>query len=649
LRGRHIPVLLVVVAAAGVIVAFYTGLYVRPGYSMPIGWDTSRYLYQAHLAADRGLTGIPEVLPPPGNALLARPGFVMLDLTAAAAFDVSTFKAAAAVPIAAVVALALASAAAFSGPLRLTPGGLVLLALVVGTSGVAIRLMAPETYTDNALALAFAMAALVPLGVVLGRGGGYPAAVGLLVVAGLTHPPTFGLVAVVVGLTALWFARISMNQMRLGASLWTTPMGRLGLVVGGAALLGAATIIGLLAVRPDIPVLSRNELSKKLREDVWLYAFPLTVPLAGAGFHRLHWGRRSAVGDDGARPPSWVVILLGAWGLVVAAGVVLFLMGADSPAHRFLAVLVPLPVLVGLGILGIGRALRVRGGRTIGAAAMVLLLISLGVLGYRALYRTIPRERGVEFLETARVQDVLDTVRYLDDSGAPSSQPVVFVIDDTSTDPLSAVPQMAYTIRAALPAERIDRAYFYLGEAEGYLAGRPTYRDGHEAYNLMTDRLWPAVRQILPQRPVAVLLGSFQPAFGEMASTLPGRMAAPGVLVLDGPTPASPPEHAQNPHAFGNAGEPILLVMGLLALAVVSGTGWVVALLPRGIRLFEAAALVPAMGLAMLIVGGVLADRAGVHGGSAGSLALMGVASLAGMIAGARRLRSPQGSPFLPP
>ena len=107
-------------------------------------------------------------------------------------------------------------------------------------------------------------------------------------------------------LPASWRAR---RVQRTAA--WQTPAGRLGLVIGGAAGLAAVGMFGLLRKAPDTPFLSPGELDKKLRQDVPLYLYPVTAPLAalGAAFAALaarlglrSARRRSVAGEDGTAP-----------------------------------------------------------------------------------------------------------------------------------------------------------------------------------------------------------------------------------------------------------------------------------------------------------------------------------------------------------
>src|SRR5438105_2099643 len=78
-------------------------------------------------------------------------------------------------------------------------------AVVVGLSPWAIRLMAPETYTDNLVAGALLIGALTcTVTFVLTRRGWLPAVL-LLGIAALAHTPSFEEVVLALGLVAVAF------------------------------------------------------------------------------------------------------------------------------------------------------------------------------------------------------------------------------------------------------------------------------------------------------------------------------------------------------------------------------------------------------------------------------------------------------------
>ena len=632
--------------------SFFLALYAVREYSMPIGWDTPRYLSQTNFVAERGLSGVPETLPPPIKTLASRAGFPVVTLSLSGLFGVSTFKVAATVPVAAAVAIALAAGSLVSSTLRRGAWELAFVALVTGTSAVLIRLVAPETYTDNLLAAALVLAALVPLSFALRDGRGSLAVVGLMVAAGLAHGPTFAVMAGALGLLALAYAPASWRAWRGegGVSLLRTPTGRLALMVAGAGAAAAAAIYGLLGVGPDTPKLTRGELTKKLREDLPLYRFGLTLPLAAVGGAAVVGQARTSRGEGDERTvrgPAFLLAVLFAWTAILMVAFVLFAAGRNAPVHRSLALLLPLPILMGIGLLAVAR-LADRALRRLGAAVLIVALAGLSFLGYRTLYLDLARDRGVEWMQPSKIRDAATAVAYLDAAGVPEEEPVVYVIDDTGPNPLSYVPEMVYMMRSVMPPERIENAYAYVGEPGEYLAGRRTFRDTPKTYNANVARFWPAVERLLPQRPVALLLSSYNADFGEVAAEHPEWIVAPNVIALEGPRPAADvpvPPIPYGPRTIvqgGLLGAGTLLVLGLI------GLGWAAFVLPGRVRSFEVLALAPAFGIGALIFAGVLLDAAGLRLGGVGGTVTVLIAAVPGWVAGFLRLRREPEAIFSP-
>src|ERR1041385_2203576 len=335
---------------------------------MPIGWDTPRYLAKATVAGARGLAGVPRTIPPPAKALASRAGFPITVLSLSSLFTASTFKLAQTVPVAAAVAIALAAGAAISAGLRRPVWDLAVVGALVGVSPVLVRLMAPETYIDNMLFAALVTAALIPMLFAVRDGEGTLPSILLLTACALAHPTFFGAMFGVLAVVLVALAPESWRAWREGIGIWRTPSGRLGGVLGGSGAPGAVGMFGLLRKVPETPLLSRGELRKKLREDIGLYLYPVTVPLAAIGAAVIgaearpktdpaNDGRRlrSGQADPSAFGARFLLILLLAWGATVGFGVAAFFVGMNVPAHRFLAMLVPLPILAAVGVLAIGR------------------------------------------------------------------------------------------------------------------------------------------------------------------------------------------------------------------------------------------------------------------------------------------------------
>jgi hypothetical protein len=632
--SEHLAPLAITFLVGAALLLFLLGIYKVKHYVMPIGYDTPRYLFQTTLVSQFGLADVPHVLPPPTRSLATRTGFPVVALTLSSLFSASTFKLAVAVPAAAATAIALATGAFVSWAFRRSAWEFGAIALIFGTSSVLVRLYAPETYTDNLLASAILMAALVPILSAVRDGPGMGSSIALLGLAGVIHPQIFGLFAAILVLTALVYLPGSWRAWRRGdADLGRTPAARLGLLTGGASAVAAAGFLAALRDWPVGPRQTRFELAKKLRADIPLYRFPLTLPIAALGAVSLGTtgsGRSRGPGD--ARFPSlqgssesfaarFLLALCAAWGAVTVAGLVAYRLGTGIAAHRLLSLLFPIPILMALGILGLGRALAFRIGAATGKAVMLMGIGVVAFLGYRDLYVNLPLQRGIEFLDQGKVRDAAAAETYLDRAGVPLEAPVVFVIDDRGPNPLSFVPEMAYMIRSVLPAERILHAYFYVGDPRNYLAGKPTYRDRPAQYNANAQRFWPAIQRLLPGRPVAMVLASYNRAFDDFVASNPESVVAPNVALLAGPRPPTPIVRPPFPSGPRGEAEGALLGVGTILVLTLIGIGWALAALPRSLRSFELAALSPALGLAALVATGMIVDALGFRlGGPGGTL-----------------------------
>jgi hypothetical protein len=321
---------------------------------------------------------------------------------------------------------------------------------------------------------------------------------------------------------------------------------------------------------------------------------------------------------------------------VTVIGLIDFYAGSRTAAHRLLSFLLPFPLLLAVGVLGLGRTMAVRA-RTAGVAVVLAGIGVVAFIGYRDLYVNLPAKRGIAFLDVGKVQDATEAAAYLERS-VPQGKPVVFVIDDRGPNPLSWVPEMAYMIRSVLPAERIPHAYVYVGDPRNYLAGKPTYRDSPADYNVNVQRFWPTIRRLLPDRPVALLLASYNGAYPDYAATHPGSVVAPRVAVVSGPKPRAtiqPPPFPRGPHGIVRTG---LLGVGTLLVLALVGSGWALAALPRSLRSFELVALSPAVGIGALVAGGMLMDAMGFRlSGPGGLLTPILVAAAGGILAWAMR------------
>jgi hypothetical protein len=655
----------VVFVVAGLVAGFYFLLYPVKRYPMPIGWDTPRYLLQTNIVAAKGLTGVPPLLPPPSKTLASRAAFPVIVLSLSSLFSASTFKLAETLPVAATVAAALASAALASAALRRKAWEFAVIAFLVGLSPFLIRLMAPETYTDNLSFTALTVAAFVPMMFVARDGRGFLATIALLSAAALAHAPFFGAAAAVVALVGLALLPASRIAWRAGTRPLATATGRVATILGGTGLVAGGVMFGLLRQAPDTPKLSPGELSKKLREDVPLYVFPVTAPLSavGATAVAVTAGRTPgrlwrALGLEGADPfgARFLLTVMAAWTAVVLAGLAAFSLGRDVPAHRFVAMLIPVALLGAVGVLALSRWVRSMGsnrrfGRLAATAVVAVAVAGVAVLGIRELYVTLPTERGVEWIEYHKVEETANAVAYLDSERVPADTPVVFVVDDGGNNPLSNIPELAYITRAALPADRVLHSWFYVGNPENYLAGRPTHRVRPQTYDANSDAFWRPLTAMLRRRaapPVALLLKSLTPFYGTMLAKHPDWEAAPGVIVLSGPRPPRPLGAGVAPYGMRTVPQGVVLSLGTLIVLALIGLGWAVALLPPGLRSFEVLALALAFGIGFLLFSGILLDAVGIRLAGWGGTGAVLLAGISGWAAAVFRGSRMDGLPFEP-
>jgi hypothetical protein len=192
----------------------------------------------------------------------------------------------------------------------------------------------------------------------------------------------------------------------------------------------------------------------------------------------------------------------------------------------------------------------------------------------------------------------------------------------------------------------------YLGDPAEYLAGHPTIvrpvTPSVADYDGTSWRYFRDVRPLLHHgpAPVALLLSEANPDHGYLNRWAAGHpMGPPGVWVVAGPVDPAPgaaaaPTAASLPRV--PAGAVGWSALALLMAVWVVGSGWSVAAGPRGGSWFAAAALAPAVGAAVIVMAGVIADRAGIDLTSGGGVATVLVAAVAGwaVAAASGRLRS---------
>jgi hypothetical protein len=647
------------VLPAAAVAAVYLRLYAAHRFAFPVGYDTPKYLWRAALAGAKGIEALSGAAPSPLRSNPDRAGFPVLMDAMSSLLGVSVTRLTIVLPGVMAAAIGLGAAGFARVALRLPLWAMPIFVVCVGASANVSRIAGPG-YLDNLLVTDLAMAAAtvamsaatVAMSAADGIEGWRAAAIAgaLLLTAGVfTHWIFVALLGVILVATMLVALPRSVGSWRRGERLLATPSGTLAGVTGGAALLGGVGLLTLVGSEPRPPRLPGQAFRSKLADDVPRYVFAVTAALAalGAAFavRGAVLGRRRRIGPGGtpdasetatraggaatetpggeAAPGSegvvtvagvplatWFVLL---WALTAAGGVLLLVLGAAVPAHRFLAFDLGIPLLIAIGIVGVAGLVASRGGalRVTGAV--------LVAIAYRAWSGAHPWIPSKQFSQAAVAGTYLERVG--------GTAPVVFIVDLHGASPLASTTLAFHVIRTALAPGDIRRTLEYLGTPENFLAGRPTLRAQPLTFNQASMQHWPSVRAVLDQRPTALLLSAFNRGFAQVVAAHPDWRIAPGVLVVQGPRPPGPyAPRAAVPAPLPGAALAALWV-AFLAVLSLAGGGWAATAVRSGPG---AAALAPAFGIAGIVLTGIVADRLGVRLAGAGGTALIATVAAAG-------------------
>lgn len=639
-EGAEIPsktgraTLLSGVAFAGIVALAVLAVYlVHPlinGHRLPIGPDGPVYAWWTRYVdvAGLGALGRPGI---PGGAL------VLGTALGTNAIDTVTLFGPVLAVISGLAAAALVETAL--GPDRLRSA-----AVAVLTAGFAGHL-APGWLANLALAglflgtlAAFALAERSWRPVILGAA--------LLAAAGVAHPPFLFISAAILAGVVIAFlvATRSGNPMegtataRIAAGTAAGVAGAFaGLLVvpGGPSPTGDSSQDHLLR-RAGLGGILRSRFVERFGED----SLRLIAPV-GAGVAlmvpdplRRAW-----------REHRYVAALVLSWAGITLLAIPVFLATGLAPASRMITFAFFLPLAAGLGLVAAIRrwGLRsVNGGIAVLAAAV---LLGGSLVGW---YRQRPFVNEGELVSMERANEVLRSL--------PDGTPLIFLVDTLEKAAGFHVTRFGNVIRTAMPADRIDDMHLALGRPDDFLRGEPTGQ-ADEEYDRLSEFY---LRQAVPiRRPAAALvLRTFNRHNYELARRL-GTEVSLGVVALTGGTvgvgrelpPAAravleeprrvPPRTGILPLlAAPGMGAVGLLLLSVAALVLLTALGWGWSRwgLP-GVGARAAASLAPAAGLAVVIVGALLAELLRLGAGGPGGLAVVAVLGAAGY-AGAVRAKN---------
>jgi hypothetical protein len=260
------------------------------------------------------------------------------------------------------------------------------------------------------------------------------------------------------------------------------------------------------------------------------------------------------------------------------------------------------PLLGGIALLWLSD----RAGAARSGLRLVILVagcVAVAAAGYVLWTRNAP-----PVLRSARLDVARAAADYV--AALPAERTVTVVTDEPGANPDA----LAQTLRVVLPEARIAKVRFVPRVPKVDLAAG--------------DR-------------VVLLLKGYAREFAPASGANPERLVTPDVLVLAGPLPEQVVATTPGPRL--GAGVPELVLWAILSILLLGllGAGWSRLTLP-GLRPTEGMAVAPAIGLAVLVIDGLILDLIGARiGGPAGVAAVLVSGGLGASLAIRRRSLAP--------
>jgi hypothetical protein len=558
--------------------------FVRHGYRFGLGPDVPVYLWWTRVGAVQGL-----------SVVGARPGSPALIAVLAGALHLPVAAVTAGLEAALGTAIATATAMLIRGAGAMRGEGRgVRAAWVLG--GVLTGLFTVHLAAGYLANLAFA-APFVAAGVCLATGtrrGALLAGI-LLGGGGLVHPQFFLLGVLILALVGGW----SLLARERG---WTSDGGRIAMAVALSGAIVGAGIASMAIGPPRLVVdtskdgfLRRAGLSGAVRHAYlerflhrWTrYVQWLALPLTALGLTR--------TGGFARR-------LLIAWTAIVVVGSPIGLVTGWYPADRLITFGFSVPALSGVAVVAVWLWLEKRVWVAWSVAALLSGLMAAGAL--------IAWSRQTPFISPLEVQRITEAAAALQD--VPMGTPLVFLVDDADATASFLATRAANVIRAAMPPNRAEDVYVYVGTQANFLAGRPTVR-GSTEYDALSRLYLHDIPATPPHPAIGIVLTPFDRT---PSPTAPGfQLWARGVYGT-APPGGSPMSRVRDPLTPSSPGQIALAALAIVVLTTLAGWGWT-----RwcGLDTVASLAVAPATGTATLVLAGVVLDRLGVSlAGSAG-------------------------------
>jgi hypothetical protein len=449
-RGHGDLVWLAGLTTALVVIFAWPGLF--RGWQFGPGPDETVYLWWTRLGTAEGI-----------SLVGARPGVPALIAAVTGSLGVAPVAALAGLQQALGVSIGLSAVALVHGRAHGGRPGWALVGLMAGIFAVHLAggYVANLAFTTAFLAAAAALTRRSRRGVV--------AAALLLGGGGLSHPQFFLAGAAILGAAA---AVAWLLEPEHG---WRSDAGRvLAALAGGGVVVGAgllSMLVGPVRLSVDTSkdgflrragldgALVRNYLYR-FRGSVRRFAPWLTLPLAAIGTLQVRGFTRR---------------FLIAWAAFTVAGVPLGIVTGWFPPERVMTFGFALPILAAQGVTWVWERTEPRRWLTVSATAALVVLFAVPALNaQRSQQPFISPEDLAAATLAGRIAATL-----------PHGTPLVFVVDDPDRFVTFNATNIANIARAAVPPDRADDVYVFVGTLDDLADDRPTVR-GEPEYDALS-------------------------------------------------------------------------------------------------------------------------------------------------------------------
>jgi hypothetical protein len=550
------------------------GIYLQPFVAdpdrFPHGVDTSVYIYRSRLVHDVGLNELKPFGERPAHPIVTS---VLRDVGGGTPLDLARIW-----PALFAIAIAAAGAALAAGVAE--DRRWVAVAVGVAVAASPFIVLTAIGYASNVLLDVFAVAA-VALAVRVGMGRKGAAALVLLIGAAAIAHWLFaiGLVAML-AVYAAGLALFEWRRRRSGGERTQHPA-RLLVVVALGVLLGALALLAS-PERPDRVPSSNQDAAIKIATRLPAMELAVTIPLAAAG---------AAIMLLSGRPASRrTAVPLVMWALAAPAGLIAWKALDMTIPHRIVPFALGIPALIVLGAgatrLWTDRRATRPGGTSwgiVGAVVSAVLVLAATAWLARAGAETWSEQRAG--FTPAQVAQASILAAYLET--VPPETLVIVPVRPGVWRPLRAL-QVTLPVQRFLFTKtwRVD----FFGE---------------------TGRFKRRLASKYPAGTIAVQLAGYSDQ-----APLAGTQLGPGVSLIVGPKP--PGRLASAPIERADPGELVRLTAVSVVTLLIVGLGWTLAM--TGLPAFAAVCLSPAIGMAVLAIGGLFAGRLGMPLGRGGGV-----------------------------